>query len=254
MSEEYTRKMGNFRIARNLVAVSALWSSAAVLFAGCITSPVWKYGDTRMARETSMPVCPNGLLDDAEDGNTQVILTDGRDGYWYAFVDTWGSTLEPHGLFQMAPGGIPEGESKFAANIHGKLASGGDSLYSGFGFAFTNPKTPFDISKAKGVRFWAKGPGKVRFKIPDRNTDPVGDRCTDCYNDFGVDIYLQDKWMRYTIPFDAMTQHPGWGDRAPSVDVHGAFSIQWQFDTPGAEYDIWVDQIELVGCEAAEAR
>ncbi len=201
-----------------------------------------------------MSLCPNGLLDDAEDGNTQVILADDRDGYWFAFVDTWGSVMEPKSRFVMTSGGYPEGESKFAANVRGKLAVMGESVYAGFGFAFTNPKTPFDISKAKGIRFWAKGPGKIRFKIPDRNTDPAGDRCDDCYNDFGVDIYLQDIWMRYTIPFSAMEQHPGWGDRAPSVDVHGAFAVQWQYDTPGGEYDIWVDQIELVGCDFVGAK
>jgi endoglucanase len=245
--------MRNFRITRN-ASIWVLSSAIVPVFVGCITSPVWKYGDTKIAKETEMSSCLNGLLDDAEDGNTQVAIADGRDGYWFAFVDTWGSVMEPKNKFVMAKGGFPEGKSQFAANVKGKLAEAGDSVYAGFGFAFTNPKTPFDISKAKGIRFWAKGPGKIRFKIPDRNTDPVGDRCTDCYNDFGVDIYLQDTWMRYTVPFDAMTQHPGWGDRAPSVDADGAFAVQWQYDTPGGAYDIWVDQIELVGCSPQEAR
>ncbi len=235
------------------ISVGVLSSAVGFCLFGCITSPVWKYGDTKTAKETQMSACPNGLLDDAEDGNTQVATVDGRDGYWFAFVDTWGSTMEPRSRFVMTEGGYSKGQSKFAANVKGKLAEAGDSVYAGFGFAFTNPKTPFDIAKAKGIRFWAKGPGKIRFKIPDRNTDPSGDRCTDCYNDFGVDIYLQDTWMRYTVPFEAMTQNPGWGDRAPSVDVHGAFAVQWQYDTPGGAYDIWVDQIELVGCDTTEA-
>jgi endoglucanase len=218
---------------------------------GCITSPVWKYGDTKEAKEEKLEPCPNGLLDDGEDGDTRIVVTDGREGYWFNFVDPWGSTIEPK-RFAFQPGG--PGDSKMAANMHGVLAKSGESLYSGMGFAFTNPKTPFDISHAKGIRFWAKGPGKIRFKVPDRNTDPQGDRCTDCYNDFGVDIFLQNEWIRYTVPFDKMTQQDGWGDRTPGLDIKGAFAVQWQFDTAGAAYDIWVDNIELVGCTAPEAK
>ena len=129
-----------------------------------------------------------------------------------------------------------------------EMAPAGDSLYVGVGFGLTNPKTPFDLSKAKGISFWAKGPGRVRFKAPDINTEPSGDRCTDCYNDFGVDIYLTDQWVRYTVPFEKMNQQPGWGDRAPALSSNAVIAVQWQFSTANTEYDIWFDNIELVGC------
>jgi len=220
--------------------------AVTLLFAGCITSPVWEYGETKTAKVTNLPTCENGLLDDGEDGDTQIRKVDGRDGYWFAFVDQWGSKMEPK-PFGMSKGGR-NGDSGYAINIKGTLAATGDSIYAGVGFAFTNPKTPYDISRATGVRFWAKGPGRVRFKIPDRNTDPVGDRCTDCYNDFGVELVLEDRWQRYTVPFSMMTQKDGWGDRAPAVDEEGVFAVQWQVDTAGQPFDLWVDDIELVGC------
>jgi endoglucanase len=223
--------------------------AAGFMVAGCITSPVWEYGDTKIARAMSFEQCENGMIEDAEDGDTKVIEQEGRDGYWYSFVDQWGSSMEQK-RFAMQKGGHDE-NSKFAARISGTLTDKGESIYAGMGFAFTNPKTPFDISCAKGISFWAKGPGKVRFKIPDRNTDPQGDRCTDCYNDFGVDIYLQDQWLKYTVPFEKMQQKPGWGDRAPGLDVEGAFAVQWQVDTPGLPYDVWVDDIALVGCDSS---
>ncbi len=249
--------MEPFRVARMVKKMTRrpFWVgmvAVCVILAGCITSPVWQYGDTKMAKETKLGSCPNGLLDDAEDNNTQIIVADGRDGYWFSFADMWGSTIEPRQRFEFSKGG--PNDSKYAARIKGKLASVGDSLYAGFGFAFTNPKTPFDISKARGIRFWAKGPGKITFKVPDRNTDPQGDRCTDCYNDFGVDIYLRKEWMRYTVPFDKMRQQDGWGDRAPALDTTGAFVVQWQYSTPGGDYDIWVDEIELVGCGVQESQ
>lgn len=229
-----------------LVAATVPW-----WLVGCITSPVYEYGATAEAKKTSLGACPNGLIDDAEDGNGQVIEVAGRDGYWFTFVDEWGSTVEPRGEFKMSAGGI-EG-SQHAPRMTGKMAPTGDSLYAGMGFAFTNPKTPYDAGAAQGVRFWAKGPGKIRFKAPDVNTEPAGDRCTDCYNDFGVDLYLQDQWIRYTVPFADMAQQPGWGDRAPEVDRHALFALQWQYNAPDTEFDIWIDDVELVGCDTSAA-
>ena len=228
-------------------------SVVAGLATGCITSPVWKYGTTKLARETKLEACSDGLLDDGEELDHQIIERAGRDGYWFTFKDYWGSTLEPRGKFVMSPsdrGGGKEG--KYVARIRGKVAETGDSLYAGIGFAFTNPQTPFDVSDARGIRFWAKGPGRVRFKMPDANTTPQGDRCNDCFNDFGVDLYLQDEWTRYTVPFDRMAQQPGWGDRAPALSTREVFAVQWLFNTAGAAYDIQVDDVTLVGCGPEE--
>ncbi|MBN2343674.1 MAG: hypothetical protein JXX29_18955 [Deltaproteobacteria bacterium] len=240
------RTHGSLFQTTRLVQKIAVLGALPLFLSACITSPVWEYGETKAAKEFDLPACEGGLLDDGEDGNTQVIDMNGRDGYWFTFMDAWGSTMEKR-RFEMSEGGYND-ESKFAAHINGQLADEGDAVYAGMGFNFTNPKSPFDISNAKGIRFWAKGPGKIRFKITDRNTDPVGDRCSDCYNDFGVDIYLQHQWMRYTVPFSEMKQQDGWGDRAPSLDVEGTFAVQWHFATSGEAYDIWVDQVELVGC------
>ncbi len=217
------------------------------LVPGCITSPTYEYGPTAEAKKTTMPACRDGLLDDLEDGDGQAAKINGRDGYWFTFVDQDGSTIEPRGEYKPSPGGA--NGSKFAGHAWGTMTPKSNSPYAGVGFALTNPKTPYDFKTAKGIQFWAKGPGRVRFKTPDVNTTPEGDRCSDCYNDFGVDITLQDSWQRYTVPFEKMAQQPGWGDRAPSVDSHHVFAVQWQFSTLGATYDIWFDDIVLVGCE-----
>jgi endoglucanase len=197
------------------------------VLAGCITSPTWEHGTTKQAIETRLEACPDGLIDDAEDGDNQIAKRAGRDGYWFSFKDPWGSTVTPSGKFTMSKSDR-EG-SKFAARISGKVANTGESLYVGLGFSFTDPHTPYNAGFAKGLRFWAKGPGRVRLKVPDANTTPEGDRCKDCYNDFGVDLYLQDKWVRYTVPFEAMTQQPGWGDRTPRISSSELFAVEWQF-------------------------
>jgi endoglucanase len=161
-------------------------------------------------------------------------------------VDEAGSTIEPKGDFKMAAGG-PEG-SKYAARATGKTAASGQSIYVVLGFALTSSKVPYDARPATGVRFWAKGPARIRFKLPDVSTAPEGDRCTDCYNDFGVDLDLSDRWERYTVPFDKMGQQPGWGDRAPKISEDQLFAIQFQFGAADQQFEYWVDNIEFVGC------
>lgn len=233
---------------------SSLLIALALLTSGCITSPPSEYGETPLAKKTKLKSCPGGLVDDTEDNDSQILKNEGRDGYWFTFKDPEGTTVEPSGDFVMTEGGpgraqgLPA-DSKYAARAKGKVAESGKSVYVGFGFALTSPKTPYDASKYKGVSFWMKGPGKVRFKTPDVNTDPVGDRCDDCYNDFGVDLHVSEEWTRYTVPFDRLAQQPGWGDPAPTVASDALFAVQWQFDTLGAEFDLWVDNVEFVGCE-----
>lgn len=223
---------------------------AAVLFllwTGCITSSPSEFGATATAKTDVLNRCPDGLIDDLEDGDSQITKKEGREGYWFTFADKEGSTVFPKGDFKPEAGG-PNG-STHAARFHGKMATAGKSLYVGMGFSFLNPKGSYDASKYKGISFWAKGPGKVRFEVPDVDTQPEGDKCSDCYNNFGVELYLTDQWVRYTVPFERLAQQPGWGDPAPGVDAKELFGVQWQFKSPGVDYDIWIDDIEFVGCQ-----
>lgn len=221
-------------------------TAVALVFTACITSPPTEFGATAVAKKEHLNACPDGLVDDMADGDSQIVKKEGREGYWNTFADTEGSTVNPKGDFKMTPGG-PNG-GKYMAQMTGKMATSGKSLYVGMGLNFLNPKGPYDASKYKGVSFWAKGPGKVRFEALDVNTTPEGDRCKDCYNHCGVDLFLSDQWTRYTIPFDRMAQSPGWGDPDPEVTKNALFALQWQFKTAGANYEISVADVEFVGC------
>lgn len=55
--------------SRSRVAVGLL---STALTAGCIKSPVWRYGTTKESKATQLQACPGGLLDDGEDGNHQI--------------------------------------------------------------------------------------------------------------------------------------------------------------------------------------
>jgi len=201
--------------------------------------------------------CPKstGLIADGENNSNQIADIQGRGGYWYTFVDDAGSTVVPEagkngGTFQMAPGGA--NGTKFAAHMSGTVG-GGNAVYVGMGLNFVDPKGSYDASRYKGITFWAKkGPGsvaKVKLKVPDAATEPDGKLCTECFNDFGMDITLTDEWTQYTVPFAAMKQEKNWGSPHPAgIDASKLYGVQFQFKDPGSKFDMWLDELEFTGC------
>ena len=198
---------------------------------------------------------PDGMIDDGEDGNNQNLPVGNRGGYWYTFIDKTGSTTvtpmagEQGGTFAMTEGGV--NGSKFGANFKGKIASGASVVFSGMGVNLVDPKDKYDASKYTGIAFFAKrgqdSVGKVRLKVPDMNTDPDGGVCSECFNDFGGDLNLTPEWKKYVFPFKSMKQEPDWGaPHKPHIVPATIYGIQWQVKVPGANYDIWVDDLQFV--------
>jgi endoglucanase len=216
---------------------------STLLWSGCISTPASETGWSGRARATEPGPCAStdALIDDGEDGDNRALVRGGRGGYWFTFVDSSGSTLESQGNFKMvAPG---NGGSRFAARMRGHAASSGESIYAGMGLSLADPRGPYDASNYDGISFWAKGPGRVRLEIPDAYTTPEGRHCKDCYNDFGIELALAADWQRYTIKFDWLSQRQGWGDPRPEVAKEALFAIEWQFGSPGRDFDIWIDDL-----------
>lgn len=202
--------------------------------------------------------CPpgEGMISDGEIGPNQTNPIKGRGGYWYTFVDNAGSTVTPTagaqgGTFAMADGGA--NGTKKAAHMTGSIGTA-DIVYAGMGLNFVDPKGQYDASKYKGVSFWGKkGPGsigKVRLKMPDVNTEPDGKVCSECFNDFGMNLVLTDQWQQFTIPFSALKQLKGWGNPIKSsIEPTTLYGMQFQVNEPGATFDIWIDEIQFTGCQ-----
>jgi len=216
-----------------------------LLLSGCITTPASQTGWSAKTRNTKGVACGSeGFIDDLEDADTQTLKLGGRGGYWYTMIDPHGSKMEPAQFEVDSPG---RDGSKHAAHMSGQLASGAPGVYpyAGFGFGVSEQGT-YDASRYKGVTFWAKGPGKIRFEIPDGYTSPKGGWCTDCYNDFGVEIGLTDTWEQYTVLFEWLLQKPNWGDRRPEITPAELVAFEWEFNSQGRPFDIWIDDIEFV--------
>ncbi len=205
--------------------------------------------------------CPaSALIDDGEDNNNQVIVQDGRSGYWYTFVDHVGSTISPAagetgGIFSFSPGGA--NGSGFAARMSGSISKA-SIVYAGMGCNMSDPKGEYDASKYGGLSFWAKkGPGttpKVRVKVPDVATDPDGKICSACFNDFGMDLKLTEEWTKYILLFDALKQERGWGAPHPrGIDKSKLMAVQYQVNEKGQSYDVWIDDLGFTGCGGGAA-
>jgi endoglucanase len=227
---------------------SACGAWFALATSGCITAPNWEYGTTPEAKALDLPACGDGaLIEDGEDGDSRIVVREGRGGYWFSFVDSEGSVIDPpSGPFKMgAPG---RDGSKHAARMRGRMAESGKSIYGGIGFQLADPSGAYDASKYSGVTFWAKGPGKVRFEMPDVHTAPAGGVCSDCYNDFGVVLALEPEWRKYTLRFAWLQQRPNWGDPFAGLQTDRIYAMEWEFGGAGRDFDISIDDIAFV-CE-----
>lgn len=196
--------------------------------------------------------CPDGLIDDGEDGNNQNLPIGDRGGYWYTFKDKGTTTVDPTageegGTFAMSEGGH---NSKYAARFHGTVGTGA-IVFSGMGTNLIDPKGAYDASKYAGIAFWAKrGPdstGKVRLKVPDVNTDPDGGVCSECFNDFGGDLSLTTDWKLYVFPWKSMKQEVGWGNPLRHhITPDKIYGVQFQVKVPRANYDIYIDDLKFI--------
>ncbi len=213
----------------------------ALTTVACLTTPASETGWTQRARTLSPGACSaDAVIEDMEDNDNRIGVRDGRGGYWFTSLDTEGSTIEPGGKFTMS---APGHASKYAARMRGQMAPSGWSVYALMAFGLAEPKGPYDASRYAGLTFWAKGPGHIRLKVPDAYTDPGGDYCKDCYNDFGIELALTSEWERYTVPFNWLSQQPGWGDPRPEVAANALFGLQFQVGSRGRSYDVWIDDI-----------
>lgn len=200
------------------------------------------------------------VVDDGEDNDHRVLVQSERGGYMYTFVDDTGSTVQPTagsqgGVFAFHVGGA--NGSMYGARFYGDTGNG-EVTFAGFGMNLKEPKDGYDASQYEGITFFGRRAAdsfpKVRLKVADRQTDPGGGVCSECFNDFGKDFIFNERWTQYIVPFSEMTQLPDWGmPRPTSVDATALYAIQFQVGTPGVHYDIWVDDISFYGCKPKDS-
>jgi endoglucanase len=240
----------------HLFKILTILMGGSLFLTGCLLPPASESAATPKKEEPSL--CKAlATIDDFEDGNDQIYSIEGRGGYIYTYVDETGSKVSPpENKFMVSKGGV--GESKYAVRVKGLLNDAdkveGD-IYGGVSLEFSEegPESPYDASKYKGISFLAKlgddsSVSEIRFKIPDVNTQPEGGICTECYNDFGINIKLSKEWTRYVILFEDLTQESGWGDPRPkSLNVAALIGLSWEVAASNVKFDFYVDDVSFIG-------
>ena len=198
----------------------------------------------------------DGLIEDFEDDDGQIVKLDGRDGYWWKNADKEGAkfTDPPDGsAIKFADDGA--GGSVKSLHVAGVTAKGSDQAYGvEIGTNFISTKASlYDGSKYVGVSFMAKvGPKsvkKVRFNMGDVNTHPDLGSCKSCWNHFSKDVELSTEWKEYQVSFKEMQQRAGWGEPRPkSISPKELYTVTFAFEGSGGEFELFVDNIQFLEC------
>ncbi|HTA94221.1 MAG TPA: carbohydrate binding domain-containing protein [Polyangiaceae bacterium] len=198
------------------------------------------------------------LVDDLEDNDARIIVTNGRQGSWYAFSD---GTITPsppddngntNGFLPGSPGA---GGSMHAAHVQ----ANGFPNYAGLAVDFNNagvrPKDianrkVYDVSAYDGIVFNAKGTasGQMRVMAVTKQIAGTteGGTCDDsnsanhCWDSYGSNFSLGSDWTEVRVRFSDMST-----DNASPFDLTSVFGLAFQVNAQNGSLDFWVDDLAL---------
>jgi hypothetical protein len=182
------------------------------------------------------------IIDDFEDGDSQIIVGEGRDGHWQIIrdnsIDGQLSSDEP-----IPESGGPD-QSSHAMHLAGSNFS---EWGAGYSVELRAGSLPYIASVYAGLRFWARGEPSLRVILLQQNL-ATGHACatcpengSDCGNFYGKQITLTDTWTQYTIPWSDLTQATaGTTAFAPNQ------LMLLKFEAPAAEsFEFWLDDVSF---------
>jgi hypothetical protein len=196
------------------------------------------------------PASDATLIDDFEDGDGHVFKAFERDGYWFSANDkTDGSTQSPSGNFMAEK--LPEAEASKDNHYGAHLAASGQKDWVTWGtelkWTREGLRCPLNVSGFAGMRFRAKGPGRVHVTlgVPEVTPKDGGGTCTDrCYDAHGKWFDLSPTWDSYELRWEKL-QQGGWGVEARFTPER-IVNLHFSADVKTLPIDFWVDDIELI--------
>jgi hypothetical protein len=200
-------------------AVACRWSSWWLAFQALLASGCNSIFDIHERLER--PMCPASdpqLIDDMEDGLSDICHSAGRQGHWSVFSTDTTRTVSPRPTGELAPTSIVDGRpgaGRYATRIWSDEV-GSTGAQMGFDLNVTElARQPYDASSAGGIRFWMKSnvPVSVQLPLPETTVPSEGGACSDdanaqnCENHFSFFISAPSPdWTEYRVPFSALTQ------------------------------------------------
>jgi hypothetical protein len=199
-------------------------------------------GDSGDGDGDGIPIEPDNMIDNFEDGDGALIPNGGRQGYWYAFNDmTEGATQTPPTDMVLPEDG---GAGGTAMALH-TTGTGFAEWGAGIGIdlnGLDGIKGIYDASGFTGIVVTAKGNGQIRASVQLEATIPPieGGTCAlDC-DPHGKVLLLSDEWQQFTLTFDELNQE-GWGTPA-AWDASKVVGVQFKVGKD-VDFDFWIDEI-----------
>lgn len=189
------------------------------------------------------PVTHEHSVDDLEDGDLAILPASGRQGSWYSFDDGT-ATIS----FQVEDGGA-DGSARALHVTAPEFGDWGGGVGLSLNEADGQPGA-YDVGPCTGFAFWARTGAEaasIRVAAADRYSDESAGECTACNDHFGTTVAIDGTWQRYTVSWTQLTQQ-GFGDPRAFVDETALYSLQFLVGG-GVPLDLWLDQVELTGCD-----
>jgi len=190
-----------------------------------------------------------------EDEDSQIIVSNGRNGDWFTFNDGSEGFINPspQNDFYMSDVGAPRAGSTKAVYVQGGNFTGWGAGVA-FNFALDGgAPVAYDVSTAGGAQFWAKAdnPLVVTIALPNVDTDAQGGRCeasgqgdNACYSHFSKQLSLTAQWTEHTVRWSELEQ-PDFGRRVPTFEATQVYSMNFSIaiDQP---FGVWIDDVAFV--------
>jgi hypothetical protein len=187
------------------------------------------------------------LIDDFEDGNSQVLLNAGRNGYWFTANDGTGmQSPDPHADALPELLSPPRGMSTRALHTSGSGFSVWGALVGANFVAVGMTAMPYSISAYQGVTFTAKlgrvgVTAKARLSITNYDT-LYG--CTTCDDHFGATVTFSDAFQTIQVPFASLKQTGFGKPLLPTFATDRAYSLQFSW-AKAETFDVWIDDVSF---------
>lgn len=234
--------------------VSSLASAGRDNVAGAPGSVAGNGGSSTATDDHLYHACANAVatgvspvISNFDGGTLRVLPNEGRAGLWFTYDDGSNGELtqevEADALHVTSDGWTGWGAG-VGVSIGPWLANG--------------ERCHYNAEKYAGIRFRAKGKGRIRAMVATRDNLPVADggACerapNDCYNYPGGYARLTSDWQVFEFPFCAMRPQPLWGGVVAPIRPSEVIAIQIALSREGQGYDLWLDDLEFFTAATAQ--
>jgi len=217
----------------------------AIVLTSCdMVAPVSYMGALPTPTNTPITGLSPDMIDDMEDGNTQLMTNQGRNGVWFSYNDASVGGVQLANPFAMGAPGVGyggTGTSLYA--VHVSTNGGFSNWGAGFGLNLTNPQANYDASSHTGIQFYAKNtPGALVLKFMIQDNDTINAVPAYSIGGHRLNINVSSSWTLYQTTLANMAAQPNDYGGPTTFDPTRLQQFQWAVPA-STTTDVWIDNL-----------